>query len=207
MFPVNNPVGAVIEDAHIGNIDSVFVKGRAVKRHGKLIDVDVKALRRRVEASVDGLFERAHVKRDGNWLPDPYVGGTDAKVDKKLQLSRNSGGSCRPTALSVQAAARSLPGSRPKLLPNRTDIRGRRKRLAATRGACDGRRRGAVRECRKMTRLLGALPPQFALIVPATVVLYLVSPLLAEGSVSGSSILSFCLLHLFSPLQRSARHW
>src|SRR5690242_7139499 len=32
MFPVNNPVGAVIEDAHVGNIDSVFVKGRAVKR-------------------------------------------------------------------------------------------------------------------------------------------------------------------------------
>jgi 5-methylthioadenosine/S-adenosylhomocysteine deaminase len=83
MFPINNPVGAVIEDAHIGNIDSVFVKGRAVKRHGKLVDIDVKALRRRVEASVDGLFERAHVKRDGNWLPDPYVGGTEAKVDKK----------------------------------------------------------------------------------------------------------------------------
>ena len=40
-----------------------------------------------------------------------------------------------------------------------------------------------------MTRLLHALPPQFALIVPATVILYLVSPLLAEGSVSGSSIL------------------
>jgi ribose transport system permease protein len=40
-----------------------------------------------------------------------------------------------------------------------------------------------------MIRLLSALPPQFALIVPATVVLYLVSPLLAEGSVSGSSIL------------------
>ena len=40
-----------------------------------------------------------------------------------------------------------------------------------------------------MTRLLRALPPQFALIVPATVILYLVSPLLAEGSVSGSSIL------------------
>jgi cytosine/adenosine deaminase-related metal-dependent hydrolase len=83
MFPVNNPVGAVIEDAHVGNIDSVFVKGRAVKRHGKLVDVDVLALRRRVEASVDGLFARAHVKRDGNWLPDPYVGGTEAKVDKK----------------------------------------------------------------------------------------------------------------------------
>jgi 5-methylthioadenosine/S-adenosylhomocysteine deaminase len=83
MFPVNNPVGAVIEDAHIGNIDSVFVKGRAVKRHGKLVDIDVKALRRRVEASVDGLFARADVKRDGNWLPDPYVGGTEAEVGKK----------------------------------------------------------------------------------------------------------------------------
>jgi cytosine/adenosine deaminase-related metal-dependent hydrolase len=79
MFPINNPVGAVIEDAHIGNIDSVFVRGRAVKRHGKLVDVDVKALRRRMEASVDGLFERAGVPRDGNWLPKPYTGGTDAE--------------------------------------------------------------------------------------------------------------------------------
>ena len=26
---------------------------------------------------------RAHVNRDGNWLPDPYVGGTEAIVDKK----------------------------------------------------------------------------------------------------------------------------
>ena len=40
-----------------------------------------------------------------------------------------------------------------------------------------------------MMRVLRTLPPQFALIVPATVILYLVSPLLAEGSVSGSSIL------------------
>jgi ribose transport system permease protein len=40
-----------------------------------------------------------------------------------------------------------------------------------------------------MTRILRALPSQFALILPATALLYLVSPLLAEGSVSGSSIL------------------
>lgn len=40
-----------------------------------------------------------------------------------------------------------------------------------------------------MTRILRALPSQFALILPATAILYLVSPLLAEGSVSGSSIL------------------
>ncbi len=40
-----------------------------------------------------------------------------------------------------------------------------------------------------MRRILAALPSQFALILPATVILYLVSPLLAAGSVSGSSIL------------------
>lgn len=80
MFPINNPVGVVVEDAHVGNIDSVFVKGRAVKRHGKLVDVDIRALRRRMEASVDGLFARAGVPRDGNWLPKPYTGGTTAAV-------------------------------------------------------------------------------------------------------------------------------
>jgi 5-methylthioadenosine/S-adenosylhomocysteine deaminase len=82
MIPINNPIGAVIEDAHIGNIDSVFVRGRAVNRHGKLVDVDVKALRRRMEASCDGLFARAGVKRDGNWLPEPYIGGTEATVNE-----------------------------------------------------------------------------------------------------------------------------
>jgi ribose transport system permease protein len=40
-----------------------------------------------------------------------------------------------------------------------------------------------------MTRLLRAFPPQFALIVPATLILYLVSPIVAEGSVSASSVL------------------
>ena len=39
--------------------------------------------RRRVDTSVDGLFARAQLKRDGNWLADPYVGGTEAKIDKK----------------------------------------------------------------------------------------------------------------------------
>jgi ribose transport system permease protein len=57
-------------------------------------------------------------------------------------------------------------------------------------GAADAPWRGAERERRTMSRLLSAFPPQFALIVPATIFLYLVSPLLAEGSVSGSSILT-----------------
>lgn len=78
MFPINNPIGAVIEDAHVGNVDTVFVRGKIVKRHGKLVEVDVRSLRRRMEGTVDGLFGRAGVPRDGNWLPTPYTGGTDA---------------------------------------------------------------------------------------------------------------------------------
>lgn len=78
MFPINNPVGVVVEDAHVGNIDSVFVQGKPVKRHGKLVDVDVRALHRKMETQVDGLFARAGVPRDGNWLPKPYTGGTTA---------------------------------------------------------------------------------------------------------------------------------
>ena len=78
MFPINNPVGAVVEDAHIGNIDTVLVRGKIVKQHGKLVGVDVKALRRKTERAVDSLFSRAGVARDGNWLPKPYVKGTDA---------------------------------------------------------------------------------------------------------------------------------
>ena len=75
LFPVNNPVGAVVNDAHPGNIDSVFVAGRAVKRHGRLLHADVAALRTRMEAATDALFARAGVPRDGSWLPVPYAGG------------------------------------------------------------------------------------------------------------------------------------
>lgn len=78
MFPRDNPIGVVVGDAHVGNIDSVWVRGRAVKRHGKLVDVDIKALRCRKEATVDGLFGRAGMPRGGNWLPKPYTGGTTA---------------------------------------------------------------------------------------------------------------------------------
>jgi 5-methylthioadenosine/S-adenosylhomocysteine deaminase len=79
MFPINNPIGAVVNDAHIGNIDTVFVNGRIVKRHGKLLNIDVRALHKTMERSADGLFGRAGVPRDGSWLPTPYVRGTDAE--------------------------------------------------------------------------------------------------------------------------------
>jgi 5-methylthioadenosine/S-adenosylhomocysteine deaminase len=44
VFPVNDPVSTVVTAAHPGLVDSVFVGGRAVKRDGKLLGVDLPKL-------------------------------------------------------------------------------------------------------------------------------------------------------------------
>lgn len=58
VHPVLDPVAAVLH-AHAGNIDSVFVAGRAVKRQGKLVHVDLDRVRKRAEASCDYLLHKA----------------------------------------------------------------------------------------------------------------------------------------------------
>lgn len=77
LFPVNNPIASVVENANVGNIDTVFVQGRIVKRHGKLVDVDLRALRKMMDAQRDSLFQRAGIPTDGTWLPVPHREGTD----------------------------------------------------------------------------------------------------------------------------------
>jgi cytosine/adenosine deaminase-related metal-dependent hydrolase len=57
LAPVCDPVGAVVLAAHAGNIDSVFVAGRAVKRHGRLLGHDLDALRQRAAASQRHVLE------------------------------------------------------------------------------------------------------------------------------------------------------
>lgn len=39
--PVNDPVGAIVGGMDTGNVDSVFVAGKARKRNGRLLDVDL----------------------------------------------------------------------------------------------------------------------------------------------------------------------
>jgi cytosine/adenosine deaminase-related metal-dependent hydrolase len=77
LIPMNNPCGAVVESAHPGNVDTVFVAGRLRKRRGRLVDVDVAALRRQVDQARDALFRRAGVAADGSWLPRPFTQGAD----------------------------------------------------------------------------------------------------------------------------------
>ena len=73
MIPMNNPVGAVVEFANAGNVDSVFVAGKARKRNGKLLDLDFASFRKKVDAARDGLFARAGVPSDGSWIVKPYA--------------------------------------------------------------------------------------------------------------------------------------
>jgi cytosine/adenosine deaminase-related metal-dependent hydrolase len=69
VFPVGNPAGTIVAAGHPGLVDSVFVAGRAVKRGGRLLGVDLPALRARVLASRDRIAAAAGVAVDGSWLP------------------------------------------------------------------------------------------------------------------------------------------
>ncbi|NBH05414.1 amidohydrolase family protein [Amycolatopsis sp. SID8362] len=54
-FPLLNPYGHVAFQAQRGDVHTVLVDGRIVKRDGRLVGVDLPALRRRVEATVEHL--------------------------------------------------------------------------------------------------------------------------------------------------------
>jgi cytosine/adenosine deaminase-related metal-dependent hydrolase len=53
VMPVNDPIGAVVWGMDTSNVDSVWVAGKAKKRDGKLLDVDLKKLGEQAAASRD----------------------------------------------------------------------------------------------------------------------------------------------------------
>jgi 5-methylthioadenosine/S-adenosylhomocysteine deaminase len=76
MFPVNNPSGSVVYSAHPGTVHTVLVEGKPVKRGGKLVDVDLKRVRRLAYETRDHLFEQASsdpviadARTGGDWIP------------------------------------------------------------------------------------------------------------------------------------------
>jgi cytosine/adenosine deaminase-related metal-dependent hydrolase len=69
--PMNNPLGAVVYNAHPGLVRDVFVQGKAVKRDGQLIGVDYDKIRTMAQASRDYIVgEMPEAKLDGSWHPD-----------------------------------------------------------------------------------------------------------------------------------------
>lgn len=62
VMPVNDPVGAVVWGMDTSNVDSVFVAGKVLKRHGKLLGFDLKQIEKRVYESRDYIMQTAGVK-------------------------------------------------------------------------------------------------------------------------------------------------
>src|SRR2546423_3611953 len=62
--PMLDPIATVVVFADTSNVDSVFVAGRAVKRHGRLVDADLDSVFRKLEES------RNHILSSGELLPD-----------------------------------------------------------------------------------------------------------------------------------------
>ncbi len=50
---MNDPIGAVGVGADTGNVDSVFIAGRAMKRNGQMLNADLERARRLAVESRD----------------------------------------------------------------------------------------------------------------------------------------------------------
>jgi cytosine/adenosine deaminase-related metal-dependent hydrolase len=62
VFPINDPIGAVVWGMDTGNVDSVFVAGKALKRNGQLIGVDLNRVRKMAYDSRDYVVEKSGFK-------------------------------------------------------------------------------------------------------------------------------------------------
>ncbi len=64
VMPINDPIGAVVWGMDTSNVDTVFVAGKALKRNGRLVGVDMDRIKKMVYASRDYV-----VKKSGFALP------------------------------------------------------------------------------------------------------------------------------------------
>ena len=62
ILPVNDPIGAVVWGMDTSNVDSVFVAGNALKRNGKLLNVDLDDLRMKAYQSRDYVLAQSGFK-------------------------------------------------------------------------------------------------------------------------------------------------
>ncbi len=62
VMPVNDPVGAVVWGMDTSNVDSVFVAGKAMKRNGQLVGVDLNRVRKMVTDSRDYVVSKSGFK-------------------------------------------------------------------------------------------------------------------------------------------------
>ena len=65
------PGAAIIAQANAGNVDTVLVDGRVVKRGGRLVHVDMDAAMRLMAGSHDYLYDQ--MERNGGFIPQPPI--------------------------------------------------------------------------------------------------------------------------------------
>jgi cytosine/adenosine deaminase-related metal-dependent hydrolase len=99
-FPLLNPFGHVAFQAQRGDVHTVMVDGRVVKHEHRLLDVDLQAVRRTVEATVDHL--KAELGEDvwsKGMNPDPPT--DDEMLDNPYQYTDYKSDSTRGARGSV----------------------------------------------------------------------------------------------------------
>ncbi len=103
--PMVDPIGTIVVFSDTSNVDSVFVAGRAVKRHGQLVDADLDRTFRKLDES------RNHILGEGGLLPDwaSHVGGRS--VDRGVR--RDGSGQCRRRRWHARARPRARAGPTP----------------------------------------------------------------------------------------------
>jgi 5-methylthioadenosine/S-adenosylhomocysteine deaminase len=62
VFPINDPIGAVVWGMDTSNVDSVFVAGKALKRNGQLLGVDLGRLQKMAYESRDYVVAKSGFK-------------------------------------------------------------------------------------------------------------------------------------------------
>jgi cytosine/adenosine deaminase-related metal-dependent hydrolase len=62
VLPINDPIGVVVRGMDSSNVDSVFIAGKARKRRGQLVDVDISRVRRIAYESRDYVVEKSGFK-------------------------------------------------------------------------------------------------------------------------------------------------
>lgn len=62
VLPINDPIGVVVRGMDSSNVDSVFIAGKARKRRGQLVDVDINRVRRIAYESRDYVVEKSGFK-------------------------------------------------------------------------------------------------------------------------------------------------
>lgn len=59
LAPVADPIAAVVYGAHAGNVDTVLIAGRILKRHGKLLHADITCILDRAKQSNEYILKNA----------------------------------------------------------------------------------------------------------------------------------------------------